>query len=426
MFKNRIKEEIKRCLEENVQMWKRETNSLPRIDYDEDTCEWSDLFVGKPDTNGSIQWQYEPVDRILDFSDLEREYHVKLPADLKDFYNAYFFLELSGFIDNECISFEPLDETVDVLDNLEFYLSGEEDEESETTNFIVLGIYTHKYWFGISKFGKGQVVALLEDGKEYVLAKSLGELFGKLRIGSPRPGWYSVLSSAEQKHDDSSSFIGGKPCIPANIPLPVCKICGDPLTFFFQVAFPKGHMWEGKSLAFFFCDSTYYKHDAHDMLPPVLLGDEDEVSSAELSPDNYQTLFRIYFFDTKDGVLREDYQEKVMYQRIDWKEGSRRDKKVPIILAGEPIWMESFQRERPKSCDGKRLELVLQVADYFNFEKYPDAPSEMERNDTTEEPPFQPREENNYTLFADFNRVFLWGTTDKENPVFGINVQSDV
>ena len=56
------------------------------------------------------------------------------------------------------------------------------------------------------------------------------------------------------------------------------------------------------------------------------------------------------------------------YQRIDWKEGRRRDKKVPIILA----------------------------------------------------------EENNYTLFCDFNRVFLWGTIDKQNPVFGINVQSDV
>lgn len=72
---------------------------------------------------------------------------------------AFFFLELRGFIDNECISFKPLDETVDVLDNLEFFLGGEEDGESETTNFFVLGLYAHKYWFGISKFGKGQVVA---------------------------------------------------------------------------------------------------------------------------------------------------------------------------------------------------------------------------------------------------------------------------
>lgn len=423
-----IKEEIKRCLEKNVEMWQKETNSLPKISYDEDVCEWSDLFVGQPDTDSSIQWQYAPVDRILDFSDLEKRYCVELPEDLKDFYNAYFFLELRGFIDNECISFKPLDETVDVLDNLEFFLGGEEDEESETTNFIVLGLYAHKYWFGISKFGKGQVVALLEEGKEYVLAESLGKLFKKLKIGSPQLGWYSVLTSAEQKHDDSGSFIGGKPCIPATILLPTCKICGDPLTFFFQVAFPKGHMWEGKSLALFFCDSTYYKHDAHDMLPPVLLRDEDDLSDNDLDPDHYQTLFRVFFFDTRDGVIREDYQEKVRYQRIDWKEGRRRDKKVPIILAGEPVWMESHWRERPRSCGGNRMEFVLQVADYFNFEIYPNALSEMEANYMAlqGQPPFRPREENNYTLFCDFNRVFLWGTTDKQNPVFGINVQSDV
>ena len=74
------------------------------------------------------------------------------------------------------------------------------------------------------------------------------------------------------------------------------------------------------------------------------------------------------------------------------------------------------------------MELVLQVADYFNFETYPNAPSEMEANYMAlrGQPPFRPREENNYTLFCDFNRVFLWGTTDKQNPVFGINVQSDV
>ena len=64
MEKRMIKEEIKRCLEKNVEMWQKETNSLPKISYDEDVCEWSDLFVGQPDTDGSIQWQYAPVDRI--------------------------------------------------------------------------------------------------------------------------------------------------------------------------------------------------------------------------------------------------------------------------------------------------------------------------------------------------------------------------
>ncbi len=415
-----IKEKIKNCLEENIALWQLETNSLPKINFDQYTYETSNLYVGKPDTEGRIQWHYAPANRVLDFSKLEMEYHVALPQDLKDYYNAYFFLELNGFIDDECISFEPLDQIDDVLENLEFFISGEEDEKFGTTDFIILGTYGHKYPFGISKTGNGQVVAIMEEDKEYVLAKSLCELFARLKIANPRLGWYSVLTSMEQKQDNSDSFIGGKPRISANIPLPVCKVCGEPLTFFFQLAFPKGHIWEGKSLAFFFCTSTYYKHDAQEWFPPRLLAnDKADVPIEALDSDSYQTLFRVYFFDTKEGVLRQDYHEKVMYQRIDWKAGRRRDKKVPIILAGEPIWMDSFQRECPKSCGGKNLELVLQIADYFNFEKYPDAPPEIRRS-------FQPRKENNYTLFCDFNRIFLWGTDDKEKPVFGINVQSDM
>ncbi|HBV81214.1 MAG TPA: hypothetical protein DEB74_00145 [Lachnospiraceae bacterium] len=422
-----IKDKIKNCLEENIILWQTEANSLPKIKFDEYTYEKSNLYVGDSDTEGRIQWHYTPVSRVLDFSDLEMESHIVLPQDLKDYYNAYFFLELNGFIDGECISFDPIDEIDDVLENLAYFMSGEEDEKFGTTNLIILGIYGHKYPFGISKIGNGQVVVVMEDNEEYVLAESLCELFTKLKVANPQLGWYSILTSIEQKDDDSDSFIGGKPCIPADILLPTCKVCGEPLTFFFQVAFPKGHMWEGKSLAFFFCTSTYYKHDAHEWFPPILLAnDGEDVSFKELESNSYQTLFKVYFFDTKNGVLREDYHEKVMYHRIDWKPGRRRDKKIPIILAGEPIWMDSFQRERPKSCGGKNMELILQVADYFNFEKYPDAPPEMKKSYIANKNSFQPRKENNYTLFCDFNRVFLWGTNDKEEPVFGINVQSDV
>lgn len=420
-----IKEKIKNCLEANVALWQMEANSLPKVNYDEDTYEESNLYIGEPDDEGRIQWKYAPVNRILDFSELEMKYNIHLSEDLKAYYNAYFFLELKGFINNECISFNPLYEAVDVLENLDYFLSGEEDYE--ITDFIILGTYGHKYPFGINKTGNGQVVVLNDGNEEYVLAESLDKLFSLLKIENPRKGWYSVLTKTEQWQDDSSSFIGGKPCIPANVSLPVCKICGDPLTFFFQVAFPQGHMWEGKSLAFFFCTSTYHKHDNRDWFPPSLIAEDGaDVPAEDLAPDNYQTLFRVFFFDTQDGILREDYSEKVMYQRIDWKLGKRRDKKIPIILDSEPIWMDSFQRERPKSCGGKNLQLVLQVADYFNFEKHSDAPPQMDRSYMVGEPPFHPRKENDYTLFCDFNRVFLWGTDDIEHPVFGINVQSDI
>lgn len=233
-----------------------------------------------------------------------------------------------------------------------------------------------------------------------------------------RRGWHCVLTKREQKDDDSSSFIGGKPCIPMDIPLPVCKICGEPLTFFFQIAFPKEHMWAGKSLAFFYCIRAYDKHNDAQQFPK-LIGKNPVVADGVLEPDSYQTLFRAVYFDTEKGVVREDYKERVAYQRIDWVRIKKKDPYVPFTLAGEPVWMKYYGSERPKIYEGEKMELILQVAERFRFDKYPDAPSQMDELE-----PY-PREEDNYTFFFDHNRVYLWATKERENPVFGLNVQPD-
>lgn len=238
-----------------------------------------------------------------------------------------------------------------------------------------------------------------------------------------RRGWHCILTKREQK-DDSSSFIGGKPCIPMDIPLPICKICGEPLTFFFQIAFPKEHMWAGKSLAFFYCIRAYDKHNSKEKFPPMLIGGDPIVADGVLEPDSYQTLFRAVYFDTEKGVVREDYEERVAYQRIDWIKIKKKDPSVPLALAGEPVWM-GYGNERPKIYEEKKLQLVLQVAERFRFDKNPDAPSQMDEFSCLGQENCYPRKENNYTFFFDHNRVYLWATEDRENPVFGLNVQPD-
>lgn len=227
-----------------------------------------------------------------------------------------------------------------------------------------------------------------------------------------KQGWHSILRPGVQ--GSSTSFIGGKPCIPPSVPLPVCKICGEPLTFFFQVAFPEGHMWAGKSLAFFFCSADYHKHKDKEQLPcPVHADTKDnfDIPAGELNPESYQKMFRAIVFDTSEGVLREDYQERVAYQEIEWESRKAKDKKTPILLGGEPIWtgIKKYGKERPASYGGKPMGLILQVAENFNFDKLPDAPPEMEEDFMGDER-FVARVEPNYTLFYEFNRVYLWGT----------------
>jgi hypothetical protein len=63
------------------------------------------------------------------------------------------------------------------------------------------------------------------------------------------------------------SFIGGKPCLPSDKTVPVCKLCGAEQTFFYQVAFPKGHIWENTSMAVFFCTSCV---DENYLIPKMI------------------------------------------------------------------------------------------------------------------------------------------------------------
>ena len=241
-------------------------------------------------------------------------------------------------------------------------------------------------------------------------------------------GWHSILHKTEQ--GSATSFIGGQPCIPASVPLPVCKICGEPLTFFFQAAFPEGHIWAGKSLAFFYCSASYHKHEDTEQFPPSVHAatkDNFDIPDGALNPDTYQTLFRAIVFDTADGVRRADYQERVAYQEIEWKPRKAKDKKTPIILGGEPIWtgIRNYGKERPATYCGEQMGLLLQVAENFNFDKLPDAPPEMKKCYMGNEP-FKERAEPNYTFFYEFNRVYLWGPVDCKDPVVYLNVQNDV
>lgn len=242
-----------------------------------------------------------------------------------------------------------------------------------------------------------------------------------------KQGWHSILRPGVQ--GNSTSFIGGKPCLPPSISLPVCKICGEPLTFFFQVTFPEGHMWAGKSLAFFFC-SSYQKHESGLWMPPEIHPTEMNlfaIPDGELDVEVYQTLFRAIVFDTLDGAMREDYQERVVYQEIIWKPNKKKVKSVPIILGGEPIWIgyRNYPKRQPASYQGKPMDLILQIAENFNFEKLSDAPPEMNKC-FQQNIPFEERTQPDYTLFCEFNRIYLWGPKDPSDTVVYINVQNDI
>ena len=125
--------------------------------------------------------------------------------------------------------------------------------------------------------------------------------------------------------------------------------------------------------------------------------------------------------------MRKDYQERVVYQEIIWKPNKKKVKSVPIILGGEPIWIgyRNYPKRQPASYQGKPMDLILQIAENFNFEKLSDAPPEMNKC-FQQNIPFEERTQPDYTLFCEFNHIYLWGPKDPSDTVVYINVQNDI
>lgn len=117
-----------------------------------------------------IQWKYVPVDRIIDFSGLEKEYAVHISKELKEYYNSFYFLHLYGFLDNVGISLDKIDDTVDVLDEFRGVFETNSDK-------ITIGTDNYEYSICV-KIDSGCVISYdWECEEEYVLADSLSEFF---------------------------------------------------------------------------------------------------------------------------------------------------------------------------------------------------------------------------------------------------------
>ena len=170
-----LRETLKKYLDQFFYMWKTERNFLPMISYDED--KETLLYVGEENDDGDIQWEYRPADRTVDFSEIERKFSIMIPQEVKEYFNSYWFLQLEGFIGSDYIFMDPIDDTSDVILELEYFFTNESKE--------MIPIGTHGKWDVpiCVKISTGEVVIWDEEnGKEYVLAKSLEDLFCKMTV----------------------------------------------------------------------------------------------------------------------------------------------------------------------------------------------------------------------------------------------------
>jgi hypothetical protein len=187
-----------------------------------------------------------------------------------------------------------------------------------------------------------------------------------------------VSKSKQPQSADQESFVGGRPKIPVREKAPVCRNCGAVQSFFFQVAFPPGHIWSGQTLAVFGCNACEFDPcpvpKVNQIFVPYMK--RMDLRSGEDLPDGaldlYQKTCRFLAFPTVDGVIREDYPKRVQYRPIALDPVAESKPTAKSMVGGWPGWVSI--KMTPGMYLGEPLEFLMQWRHGYEFDIVPGAP----------------------------------------------------
>ncbi len=218
---------------------------------------------------------------------------------------------------------------------------------------------------------------------------------------------FELLRTPLTEHEPiSCSHIGGHPILPTSVLLPSCKFCQTPMTFFFQLEFPKKHNWHGKIMAVFACTSCTRDHGNH---LPTVSSNFKNIPDAFL--DNYQDSFKIVVV-VKDNtcVTRIDCIPKIISENITLHPLSSKNPKITRV-GGQPNWRIS--NDFPEQYMGSQFAFLMQIWDDWGFKKLPDAPPQAIFSFLNPLKKF--RSDDLYFLFLGLP-LYFFGTLDLEQP----------
>lgn len=222
-----------------------------------------------------------------------------------------------------------------------------------------------------------------------------------------------IDNTTQTQREDDLSFVGGRPRIPESENIPSCALCGAELTFFFQVAFPQDHPWAQRSMALFACTSC--AHEEH-FIPQMLDGSLNGVDIPENFLTSYQKNFRILVFNTQDGMMRKDYEQKIAFKR--WELIASQAQSRANKIGGQPNWV--LEDETPGTYRQKiPMVFLMQIVEGFTFDILPEAPPQMTLG-LSGQP--EPADNPYYELFLS-NNIYFFGTDDKTEPLVYILTQ---
>lgn len=220
--------------------------------------------------------------------------------------------------------------------------------------------------------------------------------------------WAINLISGDQV--DQVSFIGGKPRLPIGRKIPVCQLCGQKQTFFFQVSMPEGALWSGSTLAVYQC--TKCAHEDY-FIPEMLSARLARADIPKGFLAAYQRNFSFEVFPTELGEVVSEYEEAIVFSELHLSEGNGLGSFGK--LAGDPLWL--LEDESPATYGGDlEMGFLLQVGLDFQFRMTSGAAPQIKLNIMGGT---QPSPHNYYRLFLS-NALYLFGTKSGEQAVYAI------
>ena len=169
-----IKENLKAYLHKYFEIYKNYMGTYPTVPYNEDKI--SSLWFGEVDDEEYIQWMFKEKNEQTTFVGLEDELELTLPDAVKEFYNSFYFLQLQGFYNGECITFDDISDNRNILQDLRTCIFTREEKK-----YLQMGIYSNGDLPLCMEIETGEIVWTDYDcnnvGK---IADSLDELLSKM------------------------------------------------------------------------------------------------------------------------------------------------------------------------------------------------------------------------------------------------------
>jgi hypothetical protein len=188
------------------------------------------------------------------------------------------------------------------------------------------------------------------------------------------------------------------------------------MTFFFQIAFPQKHIWEGKVIAFFHCTS-YRDMDNYWPKTYYTRGQDNYPSIPNDFLDTYQTNFRVYVFETTEPVVQRIEAKRILkFERLSFEKINPKAKYYNSTkVGGTPAWDLSKldgadEIYKEVTYMGAGFDFLMQVERDWSFVRLPDAPLQMIL------PNYFANETADYSIFNGPKMYFLGTRNSNLNP----------